>query len=191
MVGGVVDLLVEREDLAVDVRLDHPERLRLVPRHGDRRHRDAGIAPDVLLDHLARIHAIDVVGAEHRHHVGAFVLDQVEVLVDRVGRSLEPVRTTPHLGRHRRDVVVEHRREPPRLGDVEVEAVALVLGQHDDLQVAGVGEVRQCEVDQPIGAGERHRRFGPVVGQRQEAFALPAGKNDDENSRLGCHTPPP
>ena len=40
-------------------------------------------------DHLAHVHAVDVVGGEHRHHVGRMRLQQVEVLVDRVGGALE------------------------------------------------------------------------------------------------------
>ena len=99
---------------------------------------------DVVVDHLARIHAVDVVGTEHAHDVGAFVGDQVEVLVDRIGRTLEPLRAAAHLGRDRGHVVVEQRREPPRLADVTVEAVALVLREHDDLQESGVGEVRRA-----------------------------------------------
>ncbi len=118
---------------------------------------------------------------------GSLVVDQVEVLVDRVGRALEPERAPPHLRRHRRHVVAEQRREPPRLADVAVEAVALVLRQHDDLEVPGVGEVRQREVDEPVGAAERHRRLGPVVGEREQPLALAAGQHDDEDVGFSGH----
>ena len=57
--------------------------------------------------------AVDVVGAEDADDVGPLVVDQVQVLVDRVGRAGEPVRAAAHLGRHGRDVVAEQRRELP------------------------------------------------------------------------------
>ena len=153
----------------------------------DRRDGDAGPHLEVVLDHLAWIHAVDVVGAEHAHEVGTLVVDQVEVLVDRVGRALEPERAAAHLRRHRCDVVVEQGREAPGLADVAVEAVALVLREHDDLEVAGVGEVRQGEVDQPVAAAERHGRLRPVVGEREEPLALAAGEDDHEDVRFSSH----
>ena len=150
----------------------------------DRRDGDAGADLEVVLDHLARVHVVDVIGAEHADDVGALVADEVEVLVDRVGRAAEPVRAATHLRRHRRHVVAEQRGEPPRLADVAVEAVALVLREHDDLQVAGVGEVRQDEVDDPVAAAVGHGRLGPVGSQRRQPPALTAGQDDDENLRL-------
>ncbi len=68
-----------------------------------------------------------------------------------------------------------------------VEAVALVLGEHDDLQVAGVREVRQREVDDAIGAAKGNRRFRPVVGERQEAFAFAAGEHHHQDLRIDSH----
>ena len=139
-------------------------------RHRDGGNGDPGHGVEVVLDHLARVHAVDVVGAEHAHDVRVLVADEVEVLVDRVGRAGEPVRAAAHLGRHRRHVVAEDRREAPGLADVAVEAVALVLGEHDDLEVPGVGEVRQREVDEAVGAAERARPAWPgrsVSGSRR------------------------
>ena len=69
-----------------------------------------------------------------------------------------------------------------------VEAVALVLREHDDLQVASVGEVRQREVDQTVRTAERHRRLGAVVREREQSLALATGEDDDENLRLS-HAP--
>ena len=57
-------------------------------------------------------------------------------------------------------------------GHVRVEAVRLVLRQHDDLEVAGVDDVGQGQVDEPVDAGEGHGGFGPVRRQRHEPLAL-------------------
>ena len=44
---------------------------------------------DMLGQHHAVVHLVDVVAAEHQDHVGIFVGDDVERLVDGVGRALE------------------------------------------------------------------------------------------------------
>ena len=178
-------LLVEVQDAAVVGRLDDAELGAFVERHRDGRDRHAGPRLEVGLDHLAGVHVVDVVGAEHADEVGLLVADEVQVLVDGVGRAAEPLRPPAHLGRHRRDVVAEHRRQPPALGEVAVEAVALVLREHDDLEVAGVGEVRQHEVDEPVRAAERHGRLGPVGGERRQPAALTAGQHQREHLGFG------
>ena len=193
-VGGEDVVPHRREHLAG--RLGHPDRvLRLLAKGADRarvrigldhaelagasrsgRGCPATVMPgaerDVLLDHLARIHAVDVVGAEDADVPRPLVVDEVQVLVDRVGRAGEPARAATHLRRHRGDVVAEERREAPGRRDVAVEAVALVLRQHADLQLPRVDEVREREVDQPVVAAEGNGRLRPIGRERREALAL-------------------
>ena len=174
----VLRLLAERGDVApVGGGLDHAELVGLLDRGAQRRDRHALARRDVLLDHLARVHAVDVVGAEDDDVLRPLVGDQVVVLEDRVGGAHEPARPEPHLRRHRRDVVAQQRRQAPRGRDVAVEAVALVLRQHHDLVVVRVDQVREREVDQPVVAAERHGGLGAVGGQRREALALAAGQH--------------
>ena len=187
---GVGRLLPEGGDrLAVGGRLDDAELVGLGQRGAQRRDGHGGPALDVLVDHLARVHAVDVVGAEYGHDVGALVVEQVEVLVDRVGRAREPARPAAHLRRHRRDVVAQQRRQPPGGRDVAVQRVALVLREHHDLAVAGVDQVRQREVDEPVVAPEGDGRLGAVGRQRCQALALAAGQDDPED--VGHQLPPP
>ena len=138
--------------------------------------------------HLLRVHPVDVVGAEDDDVVGPLVVDEVEALVDGVGRAGEPARAEALLGRHRGDVVAEQVGHPPGLGDVPVQRVRLVLGQHDDLEVAAVDQVGQREVDHAVEPAEGHRRLGPVRRQRHEALALAAGEHDREHLR-SSHVP--
>ena len=84
-----------------------------------------------------------------------------------------------------RHVVAEQRGKPPGPGDVQVEAVALVLGEHHDLQEAGVGQVGQGEVDQAVVAAEGHSRLGTVQGEGQEALAFTAGQDYREHAGHG------
>ena len=67
-----------------------------------------------------------------------------------------------------------------------VEAVRLVLGEHDDLEVAGVHHVREREVDEPVDAAERDRRLGPVGRERHQPLSLPASEDDDQDLRTSA-----
>ena len=135
---------------------------------------------DVRVDHLAEVHAVDVVGADDDDDVGLLVVDEVEALQDRVGRAREPALAEPLLRGHRGDVGVQQPVHAPRLRDVPVEAVRLVLGEHDDLPQTRVQQVRQREVDESVLPAERHRRLGAVFREGHEPLALAAGEDDAE-----------
>jgi hypothetical protein len=115
------------------------------------------------------------------------VIDEVVALMDGIGGTGEPPRTEPLLRRHRGHVVAQQGGRAPGLGDMPVQRMGLVLGQHDDLQVARVDEVGQREVDQAVDPAERHGRLGAIRGQGRQALALPAGKDDRHD--LGGHLP--
>ena len=71
---------------------------------GNRRDRHLGALLHVVLDHARDVHAVDVIAAEDRHHVRVGLLDEVDVLVDRVRRALVPgLAGGAHLRRHRDD----------------------------------------------------------------------------------------
>jgi hypothetical protein len=61
----------------------------------------------VLVDHLSGIHPVDMVGPDDHHEVWPVGVDQVQRLVDRIGRAGLPLRADPLLGRHRCHPVVE------------------------------------------------------------------------------------
>ena len=101
---------------------------------------------------------------------GCSSCDQVERLEDRVGAAEVPALADALLRRDRRRRSCRAACDIRQVcGDVPVEAVRLVLGQHDDLEVAGVHDVGQREVDEPVDAAERAR---PVwLGPRSAASA--------------------
>ena len=179
-VGGLLQELPDARRL-VGLDVDDAELVGHRDRLPDRRDRARGAGLDVLVDHLGEVHPVDVVGADDHHDVGLLVADEVERLVDRVGRPEVPVLADALLGRHGGDVVAQQVRHPPGLGDVAVQAVRLVLRQHDHLEVAGVHDVGQREVDEPVDAGEGHRRFRTVRGQRHQPLALTARQDDGED----------
>ena len=57
----------------------------------------------------------------------------------------------------------------------------LVLRQNADLQIPRVDQIRQHEVDQPVGAPEGDRRLGPVGRQWVEPLALAASQDDAQH----------
>ena len=185
-------LLAERPDLAGvgGVDLDDTELVGQVDRLTDRRDGERRARLDVLLDHLREVHAVDVVGTDDDDDLGLLVIDQVEALEDRVCAAEIPVLVHALLGGHRGDVVAEDRRHAPGLGDVLVQAVGLVLRQHDDLEVAGVDDIGQGEVDESIDAAERHCGFGSVSRERHQPLALPTRQDDGQNLGVcasACH----
>ena len=166
--------------------LDHAELVGQGDRLPDGGDRDAGAGGDVRLDHLAEVHPVDVVGADHDDDVRLLVPQQVQALQDGVRRAGEPALAEALLRRHGRDVGVGQCRQAPGLRHVPVEAVRLVLGEHDDLAQAGVDQVRQGEVDQAVVPGERDSRLRAVGGEGHESLAFAAGQYDAEDL-LGRH----
>jgi hypothetical protein len=135
----------------------------------------------VLFHHLCEVHAVDVVGADHYDDVRVGVVDEVQGLVDGVGAAQEPALAHALLGRNRSHVVAELGGHAPRLGDVAVKAVRLVLREHHDLQVAGIHEVGQREVDQAVTSGKGHAGFGPVCRQRHQPVSLAAREDNGQD----------
>ena len=187
--GRIGRLLDELADAPGLVGVDAAERGGLRPRHPDPGDRRARAALDVELHHLLGIHPVDVVGTEHDDVVGILVVDQVQRLVDRVGRAGVPARAEPLLGRHRRDVFTGKPRKPPVLRDVAVQRMRLVLRENADPQIARIDQIGQHEVDEPVGAAEGNRRLGPVRRQRIQPLALPAGQDDAQHLWQFPHGP--
>jgi hypothetical protein len=73
----------------------------------------------VEVDHLIDVHAIDVVGAEHRHQVRGEIFDQIQILIDGVGCSPIPDFTAAHLrGDHGDKLAAQEPTKAPPPGEV-------------------------------------------------------------------------
>ncbi len=172
---------MEVDDPPVRGDLEDAESRGLGDRHGNRRDRE--IVPALLVEeeHRVHVHHVDVVAAEHADVLGLLVEDQVEVLVDRVRRPPEPVRSAAHLGRHGVHELADVEAEAPGADDVLDERVRLELRQDLDLREAGVDAVVEREIDDAVAAAERDRGFRAIPRERKQALAHPAGEDDREN----------
>jgi hypothetical protein len=115
-------------------------------------------------------------------------MQDIEVLVDRIGRAAVPTLVDALLGRHHVDVFAQARlEEAPAALDVADQALGLVLRQHADAAQAGVDAVAEREVDDARLSGERHGRLGAPVGELLQPGAAPAG----QHQRVGAvrHAP--
>ena len=169
------------------VDVDYAECGRQFERLADSRDRQLGAGFDVLVDHLREVHAVDVVRPGDEDDVGPLVVEDVERLVDGVGRPEVPVVAAPLLRGHGGDVVLEQIGHAPVARDVPVEGMGLVLGQDDDLQVSRIDDVAQRKVDESVNAAERHGGLGPILSEGHKALAFSASQDDGEDAGFGSH----
>ena len=180
-------LLDELRDRAHPIRLNAAKGGSLRARDADTRHRAIQTGGDVLFHHLGRVHAVDVVGAEDDDIVRLFVINQVQRLQDGIGRTVVPALTTTLLSRHGSDVLRGGSRQVPCLGNVAVQRMGLVLGQHRNLEETGVDKIGQHEIDQAIGTAERNGGLSAVFRQRKKALSLTAGKDNGKDIWKASH----
>src|ERR1035438_6667767 len=177
-------LLMESHDPVVRVGFDDAEFHGVLPRGGDGGDSDFGALLHVVLDHAGDVHAVDVIAAEDGYNVGIGLLDQVDVLINGVGRALIPGFVLgAHLCRHRDDeLILQQASELPALAEVLQQGLAAELGEHIDGVDPRVDEVAQHEVDNPVLASKRDGRFGPFIGKRSQPRSLAAGEDDAQHA---------
>ena len=162
----VLRLLVEAQHAVRVVDRQHAEFARAVERHLDDADGDVRLLLDVEADHRAVVHLVDVVAGEHQHVLRPVRADELQVLPQRVGGALVPVRPEPLLRRDDLDELAELAAQvAPAALDVLDQRVRLVLRQHRDLADAGVDAVRQHEIDDAELAAERRRRLAAILGE--------------------------
>src|SRR5688572_22859934 len=135
----------------------------------------------MLLDHLRWIHPVDVIRTEHANVFRLFILDQIEVLIDGVRRTLEPSFPKTHLRRNAHHIIVEERRHAPRHRNVAIETVTLVLCEHSDTPYAPVYEIAESEINEAIIAPKGNSRLGAISREGMQSFALAASQHNPQH----------
>ena len=129
---GLLGLLGELDDLVVVVRGQDAEAGGLLPGHGHDGDREVGVVLLVSVEHLAIIHAVELVAREDEHVLGVLGLDVAQVLGHGVCRARVPcaarLRRVRREDRHASLTVVE----VPRLAgaDVGVKQIRPVLREN-------------------------------------------------------------
>lgn len=130
----------------------------------DCRHRDIGPVHDMVADHLADIHLINMVAAKNRDIVGVGRFNKVQELIDRIGGAFEPLFAVAVGFRRNRVKELAMTDQPrPELFDMLVQRIGAVLSQDIDLLDTGVEQIVQNEIDDFVFAAERDAGFGAVI----------------------------
>ena len=182
--GRVGRLLEEPDDVVLLVHVHHAETARFRPGHLDAADRHVGAGVDVLRQHDAVVHLVDMVAGQNDDETRSVALDDVDVLGDGIGGAEVPVSFVDPLrgGQHIEHLVALGLEEAPAELQMADQTVGLVLGGHADAPDAGIHGVRERKVDDPALAAEEHRRLRPFLRQLLQTAAPSSG--EDESHRL-------
>ena len=143
---------------------------------------------DVGLDQPSVVHFVDVVAGKNHDVFWTLALDRIDILIDGVSRSLVPVFIDALLRRHNVDELAKFALKVPLPTEIHVpiETHRLVLGEHEDFPDPAVEDVGKREIDDPISAAKRNRRFRPVAGKGFKTRTFSTGQNDGHGVFREC-----
>ena len=168
----------ELDDLPPVIRVHDPKSRRCGAVHRDRADGNVRGGLEMLPQNAAVIHSVKLIAAEDDIVIDLPLEEVAEVLPDRVGCSLIPLRSLGSLLRG--EDLHEARCEIVELEtgiDMPVQRHAVELGEHVDAANAGVETIAYRNVDQPVLAAKRHRRLGAFLRQGKEPGAGAAPHN--------------
>lgn len=137
----------------------------------------------VKFDQRVVVHLVDVVASQNDHVLGPFLFQRVDVLVNGIGGTLVPVFVNALLWRHHVDEFTQFAAEEmtPTDVDMPVQAHGLVLREDQHFAQAAIQAIGQGEIDDAVGASERHRRLGSISGQGFQPRPLATCQNDGQD----------
>jgi len=141
---------------------------------------------NVKIDHAGNVHAVDMIATEYRHQLRIGLFDKIDVLKYRIGSALVPCFILgTHLGGNVDDeMALEQSAKLPSFAEVLKQGLAAELGQHVNRVNAGVDEVAEDEIDDPVLAPEGDRGLGTFPREWIEPRTFAAGKYDSEHPRV-------
>jgi hypothetical protein len=162
---------------------EHAEVARVARRHLDHPDRDVGALLHVVGDHRAIVHLVDVIPRKHEHVLGPVREDELDVLVNGVGRAAVPDRAFLLLRRDGLDELAELAAQvAPAPLHVRDQGLRLVLGEDGNLPDTGIDAVREHEIDDAELAPERRRGLAAMLGQILQPLAAPTGHDHGESA---------
>src|SRR5258708_1805750 len=177
---------MEADHAAIGQCLDHTELAGLILVHWNRRDGRLRALVHVVFEHLADVHAVDVVGAEDHHEMRIGLFDQVDLLI--YGLSPAPLqslfRGTELLGDLNNKVLLQKAADFPAVAQMLEQALALELNQHVGRIDARVDQIAQHEIDDAVPAAERHGRFGSFFGEWIEPGPFSSSQHKGQHANL-------
>jgi len=149
-------------------------------RHLEAADRDVGTALDMLSQHHLVVHLVDVVAGEKNDEFAGMRLDDVDVLIDRIGRAEVPHRLRDALagGEDVKTLIALGAKEVPAHLQMPDQAVGLVLRRDRDAANTRIHGIGKGKIDDARFAAKVDRGFGAPVGQLQKPAATAAGQNE-------------
>ena len=150
-----------------------------VPGNADRRDGDFRLMLFVEGQHLSVVHRIDMVARQDEDVVVSDHFDEIQVLINSVGRAAVPVGTAVAFIRRQDICTAPIGIQVPRaaVADVPVQFQRLVLGQDADGIDAGVAAVTERKVDNAVFTAEQESGLGLIFRQDAQTAPSPASQN--------------
>jgi hypothetical protein len=138
----------------------------------------------VKIDHAGNVHAVDMIATEYRHQLRIGLFDKIDVLKYRIGSSLVPgfILRTHLCGNVDDEMALEQSAELPSLAEVLEQGLTAELGEHVNGVDAGVDEVAEDEIDDPVFAPKGDRRLGTFPREGKEPRSLTTGEHDAQHT---------
>jgi hypothetical protein len=119
-----------------------------------------------------------VIPGKDENTARALLLQNVDVLKDRVGCPEIPGFSSPELRGDRKQKLIECAyKNVPTLPEMIVQRLAFILSENVYPLEPRVDAIGQGEIDDAIVTGEGNCGFRPVSGQRVEPLPLSAGQD--------------
>ena len=121
-----------------------------------------------------------MVGGKDANSVRIVERDKMEVLIDGVGSTLEPMLAAPHLRRDERNEKVASAKgaaELPSSFDVFVQGLAFELHQYINSKNAAVYQIGKRKINDTVLCCKMDCGFCPVFRQRHKPLPFPSSKH--------------
>jgi len=127
----------------------------------------------------ARNHLVDVISCEQHDESGSVRLDDIDVLIDGVGRAKIPVRSEMRwlAGRISKLSFRSGERSSSPSADVG-SGCGPCIGRNRDAADSRVHRIGKGKIDDARFSAEIDRRFGAPVGKLQKPASAPARENE-------------
>ncbi len=174
---AIFRFFVELDDALLFIHLHDAEAVRLFQRHRHDADRQVGALRQVIVDHRAVVHLVDVVSRQNEHVVGAVLANEIQILVDGVRRASVPVLAAARLVGLQQTHAAATAVEIPGFADADmiVEAVRAILRQHTDRVDAAVDAIADRKIDDAKFSGKGDGRLCPLFREDGKPRTFAAG----------------